>query len=149
MNKAQILHSITLMNKIGSKSILLATVLLLLPAISSAQVNVMSSSSSNNNSNTSASVSASTTNTVPNSDGTTSGSYMPTGRSNDVFLFCKQGVPSDGWVSTNPATGSYRITRRRPDLRWIPTFQEICPKGGPNPGVWSGPGDGSQVPFAH
>ncbi len=77
------------------------------------------------------------------------GVYGIVGRSNDIFLFCKYGVPTDGWISINPSIGQYQIITQYPNLQWIPAFVTLCPAGGPKPGTWKGPGDGSLTPFYH
>lgn len=78
------------------------------------------------------------------------GVYAEVGRSNDIFLFCKQGVPTHSWIGVNPATGSYQITNYwSVNTQWIPYYIVICPYGGQNPGNWNAAGDGSQVPFKH
>lgn len=76
------------------------------------------------------------------------GVYAPTGRSNDPFVFCTYGVPNDGWVAVNPIAGTWRAIRKYPNLYWVPIYQSICPAA-MSQGVWTGLGDGSQLPFPH
>lgn len=47
---------------------------------------------------------------------------------NDPDVFCKTGMPSDGWVPLNPATGTWTAIRHYPNLYWVPTYQFVCPK---------------------
>lgn len=76
--------------------------------------------------------------------------YMTVGRSNDVFLFCKQGIPKDSWIGVNPTNGSYQILDYwSVNPQWIPYYVVVCPYGGKAPGNWTGKGDGSTVPFTH
>ena len=76
--------------------------------------------------------------------------YAQVGRSNDVFLFCKQGIPTDFWIGVDPTSGSYQITNYwYVNPQWIPYYVVVCPYGGKVPGNWNGPGDGSNVPFQH
>jgi hypothetical protein len=78
------------------------------------------------------------------------GSYMPVGRSNDPFVFCTEGVPTDFWIALDPLQGTYTITN--PDYFnpfWIPTYVAICPKV-MSTGSWGGKGGSPDlVPFYH
>lgn len=74
--------------------------------------------------------------------------YLPTGRSNDPFVFCTEGVREDGWVAVNPLTGTWTPVSQYVNYRWIPTYVYICPKA-LGQGQWTGAGSGSMVPFFH
>lgn len=43
---------------------------------------------------------------------------------NNPFLFCKLGMPVDGWVSDGD--GKWHKTVKRPNKRWIDTFESVC-----------------------
>lgn len=67
-----------------------------------------------------------------------SGVYTRVPYNNNPFLFCKYGMPQDGWVSVNWRTGTWTPIRKYPNLRWVPTYVYICPAadrpaGGPGP----------------
>jgi len=96
--------------------------------------------------------------------GTTSGLmgvYSVVGRSNDIFVFCKEGMPLHSWIGVNPSTGQYQILNWwTVNWQWIPYYVVICPYGGQMPGNWQGPGTGAAfkgnpmgtpplIPFAH
>lgn len=74
--------------------------------------------------------------------------YSVVGRSNDPFVFCTQGVPSDGWIAVDPLAGTYKIIRKYPDLKWIPQYQTVCPAAR-SVGAWLGGGSPDSVPFKH
>jgi hypothetical protein len=74
--------------------------------------------------------------------------YSVVGRSNDPFVFCTQGVPSDGWIAVDPLAGTYKIIRKYPDLKWIPQYQTVCPAA-ISIGAWLGGGSPDSVPFKH
>jgi len=89
------------------------------------------------------------------------GVYATVGRSNDIFVFCTEGVPQHGWVGVNPTTGQYQILNWwTVNWQWIPYYVVICPHGGRSPGAWTGPGSGAAfkgnpqgnpplIPFPH
>ena len=52
------------------------------------------------------------------------GTYKTVPYGNNPFLFCKYGMPSDGWVSQGD--GKWRKIVKRPNKHWIPTFEEVC-----------------------
>lgn len=69
--------------------------------------------------------------------------YAEVGRSNDVFTFCQQGVPTDYWIGVNPTTGQYQVTNWwYVNVKWIPYYVTICPYGGKTPGAFKN-GDGA------
>jgi hypothetical protein len=90
------------------------------------------------------------------------GAYTATGRMNDPFTFCTEGVPRDGWIATNPLAGAWtpiRACPACPNLSWVPVYTAICPLA-MSIGPWVGPGRGSAfkadmtgtspvVPFTH
>jgi hypothetical protein len=57
------------------------------------------------------------------------GVYAKVPYNNNPFIFCKLGMPEDGWVATNPRTGTWTATRQYPNLHWVPTYMYICPAG--------------------
>jgi len=89
------------------------------------------------------------------------GVYSTVGRSNDIFVFCREGVPQHSWVGVNPSTGEFRVLNWwAVNWHWIPYYVVICPHGGQAPGDWQGPGSGAQfkgnptgtppfIPFSH
>ncbi|MBL8263670.1 MAG: hypothetical protein JNM58_14725 [Xanthomonadaceae bacterium] len=52
------------------------------------------------------------------------GTYKSVPYGNNPFLFCKYGMPSDGWVSQGD--GKWRKIVKRPNKRWISTFEDVC-----------------------
>jgi hypothetical protein len=71
------------------------------------------------------------------------GVYAEVGRSNDIFTFCREGVPLDFWVGVNPVTGQFQVTNWwYVNPQWIPYYVTLCPHGGPTPGGFTG-GTGS------
>lgn len=89
------------------------------------------------------------------------GVYSVVGRHNDIFVFCKEGMPMHGWIGVNPSTGQYQILNWwTVNWTWIPYYVVLCPFGGQAPGNWQGPGSGAAfkgnpsgtpplIPFAH
>ncbi len=47
---------------------------------------------------------------------------------NDPFTFCTTGMPVDGWVAVNPATGTWTPIRHYPNLFWTGAYERVCPK---------------------
>ena len=43
---------------------------------------------------------------------------------NNPFLFCKLGMPSDGWVSDG--SGKWHKVVKYPNRRWIAAFEDVC-----------------------
>lgn len=75
-------------------------------------------------------------------------SCMPTGRSSDPFVFCTEGMPQHGWVSLSPLTGMWMAITWKPNLMWVDTFEQICPRAG-KMGNWQGGGAPSLTPYSH
>ena len=75
--------------------------------------------------------------------------YMEVARSNDIFVFCTQGVPLHNWTPINPIAGTWKCTTKCKyvNWQWIPAYQYICPKG-IREGKWVGPGSGDQYKAA-
>ncbi len=74
--------------------------------------------------------------------------YLPTGRYNDPFVFCTEGVPEHGWIAVNPIAGTWTAINYYVNYQWIPTYTIVCPRG-MKYGIWSGPGPANMSPFMH
>jgi hypothetical protein len=50
---------------------------------------------------------------------------------NNPDKFCREGMPSDGWVPVDYKTGTWRPTGKSKHVnhRYIPLYQMICPAG--------------------
>lgn len=75
--------------------------------------------------------------------------YMEVARSNDIFVFCTQGVPLHNWTPINPILGTWKCTTKCKyvNWQWIPAYQYICPKG-IRQGKWVGPNTGDKYKAA-
>lgn len=61
-------------------------------------------------------------------DAQSRGYYLPTGRSNDPFVFCTEGMPAHGWIAISPAQGTCQAISQYVNYQWIPTYTYSCPK---------------------
>ncbi len=56
--------------------------------------------------------------------GTAEAGYRQVPYGNNPFLFCKYGMPSDGWVSDGD--GKWHKIVKHPNKRWVAAFEDTC-----------------------
>lgn len=69
------------------------------------------------------------------------GVYTQVPYNNNPDMFCKFGMPKDGWISVVPKRGKWKPISQYYNPKWIPTFVYVCSAAGRPAG-----GGGKYVP---